>query len=69
MPEWKENSEIREFLEKHEINKLEDIYLKHISDELAQNDLSFDESNENYLIFVNALKLRGYSLKKAHNPL
>jgi hypothetical protein len=69
LPEWKENKRIKQFLTETKMRKLEDVYILGISDELARKCLCFDESNDDYLIFVNALKLRGYSLRKDHNPL
>jgi hypothetical protein len=69
LPEWKENKRIKQFLTETKMRKLEDVYILGISDEIARKCLCFDESNDDYLIFVNALKLRGYSLRKDHNPL
>jgi len=69
LPEWKENKRIKQFLTETKMRKLEDVYILGVSDELARKCLCFEESNDDYLIFVNALKLRGYSLRKDHNPL
>ena len=69
LPEWKEHKRIRQFLTETKMRRLEDVYILGISDELARKCLCFEESNDDYLTFVNALKLRGYSLRKDHHTL
>ena len=67
--EYKGNPAIAEFCKRSKVLKLEDIYVRHITDELARKFLIRNGNTSDYLTFVNALKIRGYSLQKVRRTL